>query len=124
MTCPRYILAIDQGTTSTKSVVLSDDGSVVATSLPERFEIRASYPHPGWVEYSPDRMLETVCQSAEAAIRRAGIDARDIVALGLANQGETVIAFDADSGRPVYPAISWQDRRAESLASHFRVEGL
>jgi glycerol kinase len=69
-------------------------------------------------------MLETVCQSAHAAVRDAGLSLADIAAMGLANQGETVIAFDASSGRPVYPAISWQDRRTEELAHQRRAAGM
>ena len=124
MNTRRFILAVDQGTTSTKALVIAENGTIVATSAADRFEIEAAHPRPGWVEYDPDRMLETVRDSARAAIRNAGIHSDDIAGIGLANQGETVIAFDADNGRPICPAISWQDRRTEELAASWREEGL
>ncbi len=108
----KYVLAIDQGTTSTKTLVIDQDGAIIGTSWPERFGIEPSYPQPGWVEFDPDCMLDTV-RSAEAAVRTAGIRFAEIAGVGLANQGETVIAFDGASGRPICPAISWQDRRTE-----------
>jgi glycerol kinase len=121
---PKNILAIDQGTTSTKSLVIDDEGQILGTSWPARFAIEPSHPHPGWVEYDPDRMLETVCESAQAAVRNARLSFAEIAGIGLANQGETVIAFDAGTGRPVYPAISWQDRRGEEFIRKWRAEGL
>lgn len=121
---PNYILAIDQGTTSTKALVLDMAGQVVSTSWPARFVVEPNYPQPGWVEFPPEQMLRGVLQSAQAAVRSAGLSLRDIAGLGLANQGETVIAFDAHTGRPVYPAISWQDRRGEACIRKWRRDGL
>lgn len=120
----KYILAIDQGTTSTKALVLDGHGVVLATSAPKQFGIEASYPRAGWVEFDPDRILETIRQSALAAVRNAGISIAEIAAIGLANQGETVIAFDGASGRPIYPAISWQDRRGEAVTQRWRKGGM
>ncbi len=124
MTAPRHILAIDQGTTSTKALVLDHQGQILGSSSPAPFAIPAAHPQPGWVEFDPDRMLATVCQSAQAAVRDAGRSFAEIAGIGLANQGETVIAFDAETGRPVYPAISWQDRRGEELIAQWRRDGL
>jgi len=119
-----YILAIDQGTTSAKALVIDQDGAIRGASSPERFGIEAGYPQPGWVEFDPDRMLDTVRQSAQAAVRNAGIRFTEIAGIGLANQGETVIAFDGASGRPICPAISWQDRRTEHITERWRSSGM
>jgi len=124
MSSRQVMLAIDQGTTSTKALVIDQDGTILGTSFPERFAIEPSYPRPGWVEFDPQRILETVRQSAQAAIRNAGISYSDIAGIGLANQGETVIAFDGASGLPICPAISWQDRRTEEITQRWRADGL
>ena len=79
MAIRKYILAIDQGTTSTKALVLDERGATVATSAPDRFAIEPSYPQPGWVEFDPDSMLETVCQSARAAVGHAGSGSRGLL---------------------------------------------
>ncbi len=119
----RFILAIDQGTTSTKAVVLDDEGRLcgpAATAGP----INGRHPRQGWVEFDPVQLLESVHQSAEGAVRGAGLTFSDIAAIGLANQGETCIAFEAATGRPIYPAISWQDRRCEEIVKAWRASGL
>ena len=85
MSSRKVILAIDQGTTSTKALVIDQGGTILGTSLPERFAIEPSYPRPGWVEFDPQRILETVRQSAEAAVRNAGVRYGEIAAIGLAN---------------------------------------
>src|SRR6476660_2303336 len=103
------ILAIDQGTTSTKALVIDEDGQILGSSGPATFNVESSYPRSGWVQCDPFQLLESVLQSAQAALSNAKLKASDIAAIGLANQGETVIAFDAHTGFPVCPAISWQD---------------
>ena len=120
----KLILAIDQGTTSTKSLVIAADGRVLATSAPKEFTITAKHPQAGWVEFDPDQMLRSICQSAQAALVNARLNWDDIAAIGLANQGETVIAFDSDNGRPLGPAISWQDQRSQDLTQRWRAAGL
>ena len=124
MSAACHILAIDQGTASTKSLLIDEDGRIVGTSADENYDIDASYPRPGWVEYDPEQILETICASAKAAVYNAELTWDDVAAVGLANHGETVIAFDADDGQPIYPAISWQDRRGEELIHAWREEGL
>jgi glycerol kinase len=120
----KKILAVDQGTTSTKALVVGEDGTTLGTSWPARFAIKSNHPQPGWVEYDPDQILETVCESARAAAAHAGVDSAEITGIGLANQGETVVAFNSKTGRPVYPAISWQDRRGEEYIAQWLREGL
>jgi len=118
----RYVLAIDQGTTSSKALVIDEGGAVVARS--RNFPVTASYPRAGWVEFDPARMLDSIRAAAKDAVSQAGIDAGEIAAVGLANQGETVIAFDSRTGEPVCPAISWQDRRCMDIIERWRGEGL
>jgi glycerol kinase len=118
------ILAIDQGTTSTKALVIDEDGQILGSSGPATFNVESSYPRSGWVQCDPFQLLESVLQSAQAALSNAKLKASDIAAIGLANQGETVIAFDAHTGIPVCPAISWQDRRAQSFTDQWRTAGL
>lgn len=119
----RHILAIDQGTTSTKAVVLDDSGRIVGRSRGDR-RLEPSCPRRGWVEYDPGAILASLRDAARSAIAEAGLDPGHIAAVGLANQGETVIAFDADSGEPIGPAISWQDRRSADLVERWRGDGL
>ena len=123
MAAGQFILAIDQGTTSTKAIVLDAAGRLRGES-PSACRIDAMYPHPGWVEFDPAQILESVHWSAETAVRSAGLSFSDIAAIGLANQGETCVAFDSHTGRPICPAISWQDRRSESLVEEWRAAGL
>jgi len=120
----KVILAIDQGTTSTKALVIDQAGTILGSSLPDRFTIEADYPQPGWVEFDPWQLAESVRRSAETAVHRAGVDQDEIAGIGLANQGETVIAFDAETGQPIYPAISWQDCRTEPITSDWSARGL
>ena len=112
----QYIPAIAQGTTSTTALVLDNEGHIVGISR-GHFGIDGIHPRPGWVEYSPSEMWQSVRETAVTAVDDAGLETEQIAAIGLASQGETVIAFDAGSGAPVGNAISWQDRRAEDLKS-------
>ena len=119
----QHILAIDQGTTSTKAIVIDCRGRIIGRSRAAE-RITPRYPRPGWVEYDPAQILDSVCQSARSAVSDAGISFEQVAGIGLANQGETVIAFDADSGEPIHPAISWQDRRGEAIAEEWEADGL
>ena len=123
MEAGQFILAIDQGTTSTKAIVLDATGRVRGESA-SACRVEAMHPRPDWVEFDPAQILASVRQSAEEAVRGAGLTFNDVVAIGLANQGETCIAFDSLSGRPIYPAISWQDRRCEGVINEWRAAGL
>lgn len=119
----QYIVAIDQGTTSTRALVLDTSARIVGASQGS-FRIPAIYPRPGWVEFDPWVMWATVRDAITSAVQHANIDMDDIVGLGMANQGETVIAFDADTGAPFGHAISWQDRRTEDVVAAWRDQGL
>jgi glycerol kinase len=102
------ILAIDQGTTGTTCLVV--DGELLITGRGYR-ELGQSYPQPGWVEHDPGEILRTVHEAAADALRAAGIAAADLDAVGITNQRETTVVWDRATGRPLHPAIVWQDRR-------------
>jgi glycerol kinase len=104
----RHILVIDQGTTSTRSIVFDAAVSPIATAQQEFTQI---YPRPGWVEHDPEEIWASVVATARQALSEAGLDARDIAALGIANQRETVVVWDRRTGRAIHNAIVWQDRR-------------
>lgn len=106
------VVAVDQGTTGTKSYTLSDDGQFVAVA---GFQHRQIYPRPGWVEHDPAELLRHVTD----AIAAAG----PVDAIGIGNQGETVVAWDAATGRPIYNAIVWQDDRTNAFTAQLKAEG-
>jgi glycerol kinase len=101
------ILSIDQGTSGTTCLVVDERLQIAGRGYRE---LRQSYPQPGWVEHDPDEILRTVHEAAADALRAAGIAAADLAAVGITNQRETTIVWGRD-GRPLYPAIVWQDRR-------------
>jgi len=102
------ILAIDQGTTGTTCLAVDDDLRAVGRGYQE---IAQSFPAPGRVEHDPEEIWSSVLVTAEAALADAGIAARELTAVGITNQRETTVVWERRSGRPVYPAIVWQDRR-------------
>ena len=104
----KHILALDQGTTSSRAILFAEDGSVRAQA---QMEFRQIYPHPGWVEHDPEEIWASQLGVARRALAQAGLKAADITALGIANQRETVIVWERKSGQPVHNAIVWQDRR-------------
>ncbi len=103
-----FILAIDQGTTSTRAIVFNQALSVVASAQEEFPQI---YPASGWVEHDPADLWSTTAATCRAAIERAGISIGDVASIGLTNQRETTLVWDRKTGKPVYNAIVWQDRR-------------
>jgi glycerol kinase len=113
----RAVLAVDQGTTRTKAFVVDAAGRPLAASSSE---IPLVYPHPGWVEQDPVQLLQSVVQNGRAAL--AAADA-EVVAMGLANQGETVVAWNRRTGEPVYNAIVWQDRRTAATCERLKASG-
>ena len=116
----KYILAIDQGTTSTRAIVFDRRGTIVARAQQEFPQI---YPKPGWVEHSPqDIMGSTVAVTGEAMVR-AGLSAQDISAIGITNQRETTLVWDRKTGKPVYNAIVWQCRRTADYCDALRRDG-
>lgn len=115
-----YVLAIDQGTTSSRAVIFDADQRVVALAQREFPQI---YPHPGWVEHDPEAIWQSVVSTCRDALSRAQLEASDIAAIGITNQRETVVAWDRRSGRAVHNAIVWQDRRTAEACSVLREAG-
>jgi glycerol kinase len=105
---PSYVLAIDQGTTSTRSILFDATLAPVAAAQQELTQI---YPAPGWVEHDAEEIWTTVVATGRAAIAKAGVAPKDIAAIGITNQRETAIVWDRATGKPVHNAIVWQDRR-------------
>ena len=114
-----YILAIDQGTTSTRAAIFNERGQCVASAARE---FRQSYPQPGWVEHDPLEIWRTVGEVVPLAIAEARIQSSELAAIGLTNQRETVVLWDRASGQPVAPAIVWQDRRTADFCRERRAE--
>jgi glycerol kinase len=115
-----YLLALDQGTTSSRAIVFDEGGRVVAAA---QREVRQYYPRPGWVEHDPEEIASAQFDVAVEALRSAGLVAADIRGLGITNQRETVVVWDRASGQPIYPAIVWQDRRTAGECDRLRAEG-
>ncbi len=115
-----YLLALDQGTTSSRAIVFNDQGSVVASA---QREITLSTPHAGWVEQNALELWQTQIGVAQQAIVKAGLLAQDIAAIGLTNQRETTIVWHKKTGQPIAPAIVWQDRRTADWCESLRLAG-
>ncbi len=115
-----YLLALDQGTSSSRSIVFDAQGRVVAQAQQELPQI---YPRPGWVEHDPREIWRTQIATAREALARAGLSAGDIRALGITNQRETTVLWNRATGQPVHHAIVWQDRRAEPACARLRAQG-
>src|SRR5260370_8482523 len=104
----KYILALDQGTTSSRALVVDHDGKVVAVAQKEFTQI---FPQPGWVEHDPKEIWASQIGVAADALSRAGASAKDVAAIGITNQRETTVMWDRKTGEPVHNAIVCQDRR-------------
>ncbi len=115
-----YILALDQGTTSSRAIVFDHDGAVVSVAQREFQQI---YPKPGWVEHDPQEIWATQMAVAVEALGRAHVRPRDVAAIGITNQRETTIVWDRETGQPVYNAIVWQDRRTAETCDRLKAEG-
>ena len=116
-----YLLALDQGTSSSRSVVFDAHGQIHALA---QLELPQIYPHPGWVEHDPLEIWRTQLATARSALAQAGLRASDIHAVGITNQRETTVLWNRHTGQPVHPAIVWQDRRTEPLCAQLRAQGL
>jgi glycerol kinase len=116
-----YLLALDQGTSSSRSIVFDPAGQIV--SMAQR-EFRQIYPQPGWVEHGPCEIWDTQLATAREALAGAGLTGRDIRAIGITNQRETTVVWNRRTGEPIHNAIVWQDRRGEPLCARLRADGL
>jgi len=117
----RYVLALDQGTTSSRAIVFDQKGRIVASA---QKEFRQIYPQPGWVEHDANEIWSTQLACAQSALRQAGIPARDVAGIGITNQRETTVVWDRATGKPVHNAIVWQDRRTAEHCAALRERGV
>jgi glycerol kinase len=117
---PAHLLAIDQGTTSTRAIVFDDALTPVANA---QQEFRQIYPAPGLVEHDPEDIWNSVINTAREAMKKAGLAAKDIAAIGIANQRETTLIWDRLSGKPIHNAVVWQDRRTADACADLRNMG-
>ena len=108
----KYVMALDQGTTSSRTILFDKNGKIV--SVAQR-EFPQYYPQPGWVEHDPMEIWSSTYATATEAMAQVGASASDIAAIGITNQRETTIIWDKETGRPIYNAIVWQCRRTAPL---------
>ena len=116
----KHVLAIDQGTTSTRAIVFDATGRPVATAQKELPQI---FPKPGWVEHDPEEIWRATVEVCRAALAKAGLEARDLAGIGITNQRETTVVWDRATGKPVHNAIVWQDRRTSDHCAELKKAG-
>jgi len=116
-----YVLALDQGTTSSRAILFNEGGGIVASS---QHEFEQFYPQQGWVEHDPMEILTSQLSCAIEALGKASVRPRDVAAIGITNQRETVIVWERATGKPIHPAIVWQDRRTASVCEALKESGV
>jgi glycerol kinase len=116
-----YILALDQGTTSSRAILFDEDGAIAAVA---QHEFQQFYPRPGWVEHDPTEILTSQMSCAVEVLGTVGARPRDVAAIGITNQRETVVVWDRATGKPIHPAIVWQDRRTAPFCKELEERGL
>jgi len=116
----QYILALDQGTSSSRAIIFGHEGRIVGQSS---LEFRQIYPQPGWVEHDPEEIWSSQAEVARSVMRDTGLTANDIAAIGITNQRETTLVWDRNTGKPVCNAIVWQDRRTAGLCNSLKERG-
>ena len=117
----RYVMALDQGTTSSRAILFDREGAVAAI---DQYEFTQHYPEPGWVEHDPEEIWESQLRAARGALRKAGAEAGDVAAIGITNQRETAVVWDRATGRAIHPAIVWQSRQTMPICDELRARGL
>ena len=116
-----YIIALDQGTTSSRSVIINQHGEIVAIA---QKEIKQIFPKSDWVEHNPIEILETQLSTLKEAIKKANISIHNIKGIGITNQRETTVIWNKNTGKPIYNAIVWQDKRTTELCNTLKSKGL
>ena len=117
----KYIMALDQGTTSCRTILFNHDSEIVATA---QNEFTQYFPKPGWVEHNPNEIWSTQVGTMSEVIAKAGIDPQEIAAIGITNQRETTVVWDKTSGQPIYNAIVWQSRQTMEICDELKAKGL
>lgn len=117
----KYIAAFDQGTTSTRTIIFDNDGKVVSIS---QREVKQHYPQSGWVEHDAMQIFKDQQETFKDALDKASLTAKNITAIGITNQRETAVVWDKNTGKPIYKAIVWLDKRTEDICDRLREEGL
>ena len=117
----KYVIALDQGTTSSRAVIFDNKARVIAV---HGIEFPQIYPQPGWVEHDPDMILKTQVEALRQAVKISRVPVEEIAAIGITNQRETTLLWDRRTGRPLYNAIVWQCRRTAPLVERLRAQGL
>jgi glycerol kinase len=117
----KHMLALDQGTTSSRAIVFDQHGSIVAVA---QKEFRQIFPKPGWVEHDLKEIWATQSHVAREAVKKAGLTAGDIAGIGITNQRETTAVWDRETGQPIFHAIVWQDRRTAAMCERMKRDGL
>ncbi|MGB3221706.1 MAG: FGGY family carbohydrate kinase, partial [Desulforhopalus sp.] len=115
-----YILAIDQGTTSSRAIIFNDQLEII-TSAQQEFE--QFFPQSGWVEHDPGEIWSSTLATCRKALEKSSLSAKDITAIGITNQRETTVIWDKDTGEPIHKAIVWQDRRTTEYCNQLREDG-
>ncbi len=121
MAQPKYIIALDQGTTSSRAVLFNERGEIKGIA---QQEFRQIFPKPGWVEHDPEEIWSSQSGVLQQVIAENNIDAKSIVAIGITNQRETTVIWDRQTGKPVYNAIVWQDKRTADICEELKAKGL
>ena len=117
----KYILSLDQGTTSSRAILFDSEANIIAVAQQEFTQI---YPQPGWVEHHPEEIWQTQIDVAREVVAKANIQPSEIAAIGITNQRETTIIWDRETGKPIYNAIVWQDRRTAGFCDSLKEKGL
>ena len=116
----RYILAIDQGTTSTRALLFNSSGEAVFSHSKTHKQL---YPHPGWVSHDGLEIIANTLECIKAAVNFAGVHKAEILAIGITNQRETIVAWDKETGEPVCDAIVWQCKRTTEICEKIKADG-
>ena len=117
---PAHVIAIDQGTTSSRAIVFNDQFEIVASA---QQEFKQHFPQSGWVEHDAEEIWQTVVATCRSALDKAGLATSDIAAIGITNQRETTVVWDRETGRPIHHAIVWQDRRTADYCAVLKAAG-
>jgi glycerol kinase len=117
----RFILALDQGTTSSRALLFSEDARLIGTA---QQEFNQYFPKPGWVEHDANEIWESQLQTARRVLKEQKVEAEQVAAIGITNQRETTVLWERSTGKPVHPAIVWQDRRSAGICDRLKAEGM